>query len=80
MFASENSFCVESGFACDVDEADADFGWRRRILIRIDCGSLVRIAWWRGGLFQMEGTRESEDVLQRQDKSGTAERFKKSAT
>lgn len=64
VFAAEDSFGVEAGFASDVDEADADIFWWWRILIRI--------SQRRQGLIRMKRTRESEDAFQRQDKRGTA--------
>jgi hypothetical protein len=83
VFAAENGFRVQAGFACDVEEAHSDFAWRRRIRIRIGCGSrsLIRIPKRRISLsIGRERTREREDAFEGQNKRGAAQRFKKGAT
>src|SRR5690348_15003855 len=42
VFAAVNRFRIQTGFASDIQKADADFFWRRRIRIRSAGSRLVR--------------------------------------
>ena len=64
VFAAENCFCVEAGFARDIDETNPDFLWRSWIWIRVflSCRGLIRLEW----------TRQSENAFEREDERGAA--------